>query len=282
VPDGSRRLVLAYTDDHPDSREFQAAAAQIPAQYLHQAIQIFFEYGLPILLVPILGRSILKRGEQYLRLTVREGLRLLFNSPAWLDLYERMDICVRVHGDITCLRGTPAEEAIGWIEQVCRTTAGHRSHRLHYAIGESPVVGEQMLGGSIRFFQQHGRIPTREEQVLAYYGADLPPLDFFIMTSKMSGMGALPNLLVDGDTEMYFLPTVMGLTERNYRLILYDMLYGRSPLRGGIHAFDSQPSSRLALRQAYEHSIDKVVGIGFDVGNVWVMQDGADPLSEGK
>ncbi len=78
VPDGSRRLALAYTDYHPRVREFHTAAAQIPAAYVYQAIRTFFQYGLPILIVPILGRSILRRGQRYLYFTALEGLRLLF------------------------------------------------------------------------------------------------------------------------------------------------------------------------------------------------------------
>jgi|WetSurMetagenome_2_1015567.scaffolds.fasta_scaffold35505_3 hypothetical protein len=271
VPDGSRRLVLAYSDFEPGSREFYNAAAYLPAQSLFQTINVFFRHELPILFVPILGRSILKRGLDYLRFTALEGLRLLFNTSEWMQLYELFDVKVQIYGNIDCLQSTPCEPAIDWINNVRQQTAGHLAHQLFYAIGESPVVGEKMLASSILFFKEHGRIPTTDEQAQAYYGAALPFLDFFIMTSKMSGLGALPDLLVNGDTEMYYLPTVMGLTERNYRLILYDMLYSRKALRQGITDLDIQPENRRILRGEYERSLENVVGIGFDVGNVWVM-----------
>jgi hypothetical protein len=279
VPDGSRRLVLAYSDFEPGSPEYYKAAAHLPAQLLYQAIDIFFRYELPILIVPILSRSILNRGTDYLRFTALEGLRLLFDSLEWLRLYEQLDVKVQVYGNLDCLKNTPCEPAIEWINKTRRQTAGNLTHQLFYAIGESPVVGEKMLPGTVRFFEDHGRLPSRDEQIQEYYGAPLPYLDFFIMTSKMSGMGALPDLLVNGDTEMYFLPTMMGLTERNYRLILYDMLYSRKALRQGMQELDAQPANRLVLRQAYEHAAEKVVGIGFDVGNIWVM-DGHNDNTE--
>jgi hypothetical protein len=270
VPDGSRRLVLAYTEHQPGTEEFYVAAAHLPAQLTGQAIKIFFKYELPILFVPILGRSILKRGSDYLRLTALEGLRLLFNSTEWLELYEQLDIRVRVYGDLECLIGTPCEPAIEWITKLCQQTTGHRAHQLFYSIGEPPFVGEQMLTSSVLFFRQNGRIPTREEQIEAYYGALVPPLDFFIMTSKMSGMGAMPNLLVNGDTELYFLPSLKDFTETTYRLILYDMLYQRAALRTGIRDFELTQGNRTALREAYEGPGEEIIGLGASIGKIWI------------
>lgn len=226
-----------------------------------------------------MGRSILKREINYLRFTALEGLRLLFNSPEWLQLYEQFDVKVQVYGNLDCLQNTPCEQAIEWINRVHQQTTRNSTHQLFYGIGESPVVGEKILESGILFFKQHGRIPTSSDLIQTYYGASLPYLDFFIMTSKMSGMGALPDFLVNGDTEMYYLPTVMGLMEKNYRLILYDMFYNRKALRQGIEEFDTQAENRLALRQAYERSREKVIGIGFTVGNIWVMDKHNDNIN---
>jgi len=75
VPDGSRRLVLAFTDAEPGTEEFYRLCATLPAQYLLKSLKVFFEHGLPTLLVPILSRSVLGRGSDYRHLTADEGLR---------------------------------------------------------------------------------------------------------------------------------------------------------------------------------------------------------------
>jgi hypothetical protein len=273
VPDGSRRLVLAYTDLEPNSDEFYKASAILPAEFVLQSLQVFFDYKLPVLFVPILGRSILKRGDKYQALTLLEGLRVLFQAESTLAYYHQNKIQVRVYGCLDVLQATACQPALDWIAEACQQTAQYRQHKLFYAIGESSIVGEESAQFAAQFALQHGKAPTTDEQIQSYYGESLQPADFFIMTSKMSGMGALPNLLVNGDTEIYYLPTMMGLTERNYRLILYDMLYNRSALREGISEFNTQPDSRVALKQAYERSKDKVIGLGFDVGKVWVLDD---------
>lgn len=271
VPDGSRRLVLAYTDFEPESDEFYKASATIPARFVLESLKVFFDYRLPILLVPILGRSILKRGPRYRAITLLEGLRILFCSQDALDLYHRHQIQVRIYGQPDVLKGTECELALEWIEEACQQTAGYSLHKLLYGIGEPPLLGEHAAQFAANFALQHGRIPTNRELICANYGEDLPSADFFIMTSKMSGMVALPNWLVNGDTEVYFLPTVMGLTERNCRVILYDLLYNRSGLRSGIEEFDITAKTRKQLRQVYEKSVEKVVGVGFEVGKVWTM-----------
>lgn len=271
VPDGSRRLVLAYTGLEPVSDEFYRACAQIPADFVLRSLKVFFENGLPILFVPILGRSMLKRGAKYRQITLLEGLRILFQSTETLAFYHEYQVGIRVYGQSDVLKNTECEPALEWIEKAQIETATYARHKLFYAIGEPPVVGEQAAIFAAQFALREGRIPSVDELISAYYGDDIPPADFFIMTSKMSGMGALPNWLVNGDTEMYFLPTVMGLTHKNYRLILYDLLYNRSGLRSGIEEFDKTIKTRNKLRQAYEKSIETVVGIGFEVGKVWMM-----------
>lgn len=271
VPDGSRRLVLAYTDFEPESDDFYKASATIPARFVLESLKVFFDYRLPVLLVPILGRSILKRGSKYRAITLLEGLRILFHEKETLDLYHQYQIQVRIYGQPDVLKGTECEPALEWIEEACRQTAGYSQHKLLYGIGEPPLMGEHAAQLAANFVLKHGRIPTTRELICANYGEDLPSADFFIMTSKMSGMVALPNWLVNGDTEVYFLPTVMGLTEKNYRVILCDMLYNRSGLRSGIEEFDTTANTRKKLRQVYEKSVEKVIGVGFEVGKVWTM-----------
>ena len=273
VVDGSRRLVLAYSDAEPGTEEFYLAAAHLPAQFLRSAVETVFSYGLPTLMAPVLGRSLFRRGEDYVRLTLLEGLRLLFDSSEWSEMYQRLGVRVHVYGHLECLRGTACEPALEWIERTQKETTANQQHSLFYAVGETSIVGEEAVQSAAAFFVEHQRIPTREEQVQYYYGELLPMADWFIMTSKMSGMGAFPPLLINSDTELYFLPTVMGLTDNVYRRILYDMWFGRSALRQGVNCFELTAEKRAALRQAYDHSVGQVLGVGFEIGRVWVMKN---------
>ncbi|MGB8648964.1 MAG: hypothetical protein WCF84_27255 [Anaerolineae bacterium] len=270
VPDGSRRLVMALTDAEPGTEEFYRLCATFPAQYLLSSLQVFFDHGLDILLVPILSRSVLNRGGDYQAFTALIGLELLFHSSTWLDFYDAYDIRVRVYGDPDRLDTTAAAPARPWIREVCAQTASHQKHTLYFAIGESPYLAEDVAEQGIRFYQQYGRIPTRAEQIQQYYGAVLPPADFFIMTSKFSGMGALPRFLVSGDTEIYFSPGAgsLGINARTYREILFDLLFERSGLRQGTAPM--APQDRRALRTFYEKNADQVIGLGHRIGSVWV------------
>lgn len=275
VPDGSRRLVLALTDAEPGSDEFYRSCATLPALYLLESLKVIFSHGLPTLLVPILSRSVLNRGSDYRRLTALEGLRLLFADEEWMRFYDEYGIRVRAYGQPERLAETECAEALTWLENTQQRTAAYRLHTLFYAIGELPLVGCDIADLGVAFWQQHGRVPTLGEQIRQYYGGDIASADFFVMSSKLSGLGAIPRFLVNGDTEVYFLPAAgaMGLNEYTYRLILYDLLYERVGLRTGVNGADLTSEDREALRIRYQQSVHRVIGLGRQVEGVWVPEN---------
>lgn len=274
VPDGSRRLVLAFSETTPDSEDFYRLSATLPAQYLLESLKVFFSHGLPILLVPILSSSVLKRGHRYSRLTALTGLELLFSSDDWWQFYQEYDVRVRVYGDLSLLANSECEPALAWIETMVARTAVHEFHTLYFAIGEPPTLGEGIAEMGVRFWQENGRFPTLSEQICYYYGEPLPTADFFIMTSKMSGLGALPRFLVNGDTEAYFLPSAgaMGLNAHTWRLILYDMLFARVGLNGKYVQEVMSAEERAALSAVYRDDAQTVIGLGEQIGKVWVAK----------
>ncbi len=272
VPDGSRRLVLSFTDVEPDTEEYYRLSATLPAEHLLAALSVFFDCGLPILLVPILSSSVLRRGSEYRQLTALTGLQLLFDSPAWRDFYHDYDIRVAIYGNPDLLVGTECEPALGWIRETCSATASHATHVLYFAIGESPSVGDGIADLGIEFFRRNGRAPSLPELMKMVYGAELPPADFFIMTSKISGMGALPRFVVNGDTRIYFLPSAgaMGLNAQTYRTILHDMIYNRDAMAHGYHEGAWTDGDRTILREYYQRSVMTVIGVNERLGNVAV------------
>jgi hypothetical protein len=275
VPDGSRRLVSVFTNVQPDTEEFYRLCASLPAQYLLRSLKVFFEHGLPMLLVPILSRSVLNRGSNYRQLTALEGLKLLFAGEEWFDFYKTYDVRVRIYGEPERLAGTECEVALDWIEKTCEQTAAHQTHTLLFAIGESPILGQDIATMGINFYRQHQREPTFEEQVRLYYGDDLPPADFYIMTSKVSGLGALPRFLVNSDTEAYFLPVAgaMGLNLQTYRLILYDLLFERAESQGKFGEDELSAKAQATLKAYYQRVAHRVIGLGQRIGPVWVPEE---------
>lgn len=274
VPDGSRRLVLAFTEAEPGTEEFYRLSATLPAQYLLESLKVFFDHGLPTLMVPILSRSVINRGSGYRLWTVLEGLKLLFHSKEWADFYDKYDICVNVYGEPERLENTESKDALAWIKETIHRTSNNQSHRLFYAIGEAPVLGEDIAQLGIDFYREHGQTPTLKEQILHYYGEDLPLADFFIMNSKISGLGALPRFLSNGDTAAYFLPAAgsIGLNNHTYRLILYDLLFERNGLQAEYTQSNSSPTQRKALKAFYQKSQHKVIGLGHRISNSWVPE----------
>lgn len=274
VPDGSRRYVLAFTDVDPNSEAFYRLSALLPAQQLLESLQILFAHGLPVLLAPILSSSVLSRGDNYLSLTALTGLALLFADETWQTFYQEYGIRVRVYGDLSLLTGSACAPALDWIEATIRRTEENQAHTLFYAIGEPATLGQGVADLGVSYFQENGRAPTLDEQIRHYYGELLPPADFFLMTSKMSGMGALPRFLVNGDTEVYFLPAAgaMGLNADTWRLILYDMLFERVGLQGGYVEESMSLEERAALGRRYQAEVSRVIGLGERIGQVWVAR----------
>lgn len=272
VPDGSRRFALAFSDFEPGSDTFLKFSAEKPAESLLESLQVFFSHGLQALLVPILSKSVIGRGKGYRQHTALTGLKLIFSDPKWIDFYMQHDVKVKVYGNPGLLSNTVCEPALEWIAECSRITASNQRHKLFYAIGESPELGDDAIRAGIDFFQANGRYPSRAELISQYYGEDLSVADFFIMTSKMSGLGALPTLLINGNTDAYFLPAVssMGLNQETFRRILYDMILRHASLSGDYTNETISIQDRQDLKQFYEQSITSVIGLGQIIGGVWV------------
>ena len=120
-------------------------------------------------------------------------------------------------------------------------------------------------------YQHYHREPSAEELIQFLYGQPVSPADFFIMSSKLGGLGALPALLCGRDTHVYYLPVpgVIGLTARTYRAILYDLLYLREGAAGESPYLLSL-GEREQLLAWYTEQADTVIGLGRRIGSVWV------------
>ncbi len=272
VPDGCRRLVLAFTEAEPGTEEFYHLSASLPARNLLKNLKMFFKHGLPTLIIPTFSQSVLNRGKRYRQFTALEALRIIFTSQEWRDFYKDYKVRVRVYGRPQCLEGTECAEALAWIDKIETDTAQNRAYTLFYGIGGSPRIGLDAVRAGIEFYRTHHREPEYKEMIELYYGEYVEPADFFIMSSKMSGLGALPCFITNSDTEVYFLPVpgVLALQPETFRQILYDLLYVR---RGECKDRDKMTSEERAMwRENYTRYERAVIGLGRRESGMWLPQ----------
>jgi hypothetical protein len=276
VPDGNRRLVLATTDLPENSPAFFTQVALTQTAGFLENLKVFFNHGLPTLFAPLFSRSVLLRGGNY-RLAVIETLRILFTDPTWLDFYRDRGICVRVYGNVEALCCDEFGPAIAWIKAVELQTKGYTAHHLYLGIGGEPWVGHDAAAAAVRFYGQFNREPDNDELIPFLYGWPVPAAAFVIISSKFAGIGALPALITGHDTQLYYLPVpgVIGLTERTYRLILYDLLFSQQERPQDRH-YELSPEERGQLRAWYTARADTVIGLGRKIGSVWVPDIGLE------
>jgi hypothetical protein len=227
VPDGTRRMTLAITGKKPGSQEFLTEYLGLTSRYFMNNVAVFFNHGLRTLFVPVISANVFNKSKMPHHNTLRKILELILNSKAWLDFYNKNNIRVKVYGNLNYFKKNNYTAVLDWIEKVTQNTANHNARTLFYGFASSGETGADFLEKVIEFHRDHNRLPVYNEQLEMYYGEQISPARFFIMSTKFTGLGALPPLIANRETRMYFLPApgIMALTGETYRKILFDLLY---------------------------------------------------------
>lgn len=273
LADGNRRLVMTQTRLEPGTDAFYQSYLTIVTGYFMKNLETFFEHGINTLFFPLFGQSLLERDEKF-RQSVLPGLTsTLFSSDSWLQFYRRLDIRVKVYGSPHKLEHAFPGKQLEWkIEQAVESTAGHRSHTLYYGFFSVPwlVSDPQMFTKVDRFTADHCKEPGRNELIQLYYGETVPPADFFINSTRIAGLGALPPLICGKETKIYTLtaPAIYALGKDTFREILYDLLVSRQPSQQG----KPDRESIDALNDFYTENRFTVTGTGKRIGGYWVME----------
>ena len=271
VPDGNRRMTLAFSGLKPDTNEFYYENARLTTEYFMNNLKVFFSHGLEKLFVPLISHNILKRNQKYHEITLREGLKKILVDDTWLNFYKENDIRVAAYGDVDQLSRSTGISIQEWIEKAKIDTANHKSHTLFYGFLSPKRFGMELVHLGIEFYRNNKKEPTYEEQILMYYGEPVEPADFFIMSTKLAGLGALPPMICGQETQLYFLaaPGVMALTQETYREILYDLLFRRP--EESINGYGENEMQCIELIQDFfEQNRSKVIGLGTSIGKFWV------------
>lgn len=253
---GTRRWFML---EHAD------AAEQTPETYLDIAgrrhvelYRLFFDHGIEILLTPIFGPDILKRGTSYAPI-IESGLTWFARNQVFLDFYEDYDVRVSVYGDAAgYLRETTYEDALAAFETLEERTTSHQHYRLLFGVCAHDAA-ETVANIGVRFHQKHGRLPTKREIIETYYSEYIPPVDLFIGFDRPAVFD-MP-LVANGNEDLYFMVSPSPYLETNtLRRILYDHLYAR---RIDDADYNSLKATDLEmLRRFYYQNRQSVLGLG--------------------
>jgi adenosine tuberculosinyltransferase len=262
---GTRRW---FALEHGDQTQGNYLAEYMRVSGLrHIAIyKMLFDHGLDTILAPMFGSELLDRGEDYVERIGLEGLTYLATNPDFLAFYHEYEVRVRFYGDYhRQLANTPLAFLAEAFDRLAGHTRRHERFRLFYGVFANDPA-EQVAGIGARNFQQHGRPPTRDEIVAAYYGEPVAPVDLFIGFDKLSAFDyPLLNL---GNEDLYFTAAPsLYLTEGQLRTILFDHLYTRRVPEPDYEAMTSE--QRAEIKSYYADHREKTLGVGLLRGGMW-------------
>lgn len=274
VPDGSRRMVLANTDYDVNSKEFFKNCFELPCKSLLKSLNVLFNNGIKNLIIPVLSKAVIeKRGDKYKQYTINNLIETVFNGESYLHFYNKYDIRVNFYGNIKTLEGSIDKKYIDYIYKILDDTKNNNGPKLFFGIGENPWLSATMVDEVIKFYEKYHKKPSREELIKEYYGFNLPYANAFILSSKMSSLGASPIYLIDGNTEFYFLsaPIGDGLTNENFQKILADYKKRENNRKAKYMREDFSLANRKKLKEYFKNNKDRIIGIGHEIGNSWTL-----------
>lgn len=273
VPNGNRRLVLTKTYYQSNEQHYIRSYIDHLKENAMNSIQLFFKYMLKNLIIPMFSISVLNR-EKYFRNVLIELIQVLFGSYQYLDLYEKLQVSIRVYGDLNILKEMALWKSYDLIIKCIECTSSYDNRKLFFGIGSNDELGADLMESGIQFFEKNGRTPTLTEQKEFYYSYNIPEVDFVILSSSLKAHG-IPPLICGKTTNLYFLPSpsVLGFNDITYRKIIYDILYCRSNVNIDFSNLGFQRKAIEDLHERYEREKTNVFGIGEKIGPFWVLRN---------
>ena len=275
VADGNRRLVMTQTGLTPDSGDFYPAYVNIVTEAFRNNLEVFFQHGLHTLLFPLFGPSLLTRTEKYRGYVMPELVRRLFKSDGWLSFYREQGVRIKAYGNLEILRRQCKDANLAETIKECEhMTSAYGNHRLFYGFFSTQAFDRVLIQQLQRFLRDRHREPDPSELAHLYYREPLRTADFFITSTRMGYLGALPPFAYGKNTRMYTLtaPGVFALNENTYRQILYDLLC-LGPADSGPVLYDTLPADIDSLAGFYQHHQNRVMGTGKKIGKWRVLDD---------
>ncbi len=230
---------------------------------------MLFEHGIEILLAPVFGRELMRRGDEYTQRVGIDGLVRTATDPNYLQFFARYDVRVRFYGDYRdMLTGTPYEYALSSIYELTEATKDNQSFRLFFGVFADEFT-ETLSRLSVEHYLAQGSIPDKQTLIRNYYGEELPPVSLFIGFDKFSVFD-MP-LLGTGAEDLYFSVSPSPyMTQRQLRAILYDHLYVRPTPEPDYTTLATEELHWL--REYYRTNQDYAFGVGKLKFNLWIPE----------
>ena len=265
---GTRRWFML---EHAESiREdfFEAYMDRSIQNHVHLCAMLF-DHGIDILLAPVFGRELMRRGDEYTQRVGVDGLVRTATDPTYRRFFEEYNVRVRFYGDYRdVLTGTPYEYALNAMYDVMEKTKHHKDFRLFFGVFADEVT-ETISRLSVEHYLAQGSIPDKQTLIRRYYGEELPPVDLFIGFDKFSAFD-MP-LLSTGEEDLYFsFSPSPYMTQHQLRAILYDHLYVRSTPEPDYTQMS--PHELSWLRDYYRKNQDHAFGVGQLKYNLWIPE----------
>lgn len=233
---------------------------------------MLFDHGVDIILSPVFGRELMRRGDEYTRRVGIDGLVRTATDENYRQFYEQYRVRVRFYGDYReVLTGTPYEYALSSISDLVGATKDNTGYRLFFGVFADEST-ETIARLSVQHYLDHGSIPDKQTLIRQYYGEDLPPVSLFIGFDRFSVFD-MP-LLATGEEDLYFSVSPSPyMTQHQLRAILYDHLYVRPTPEPD---YTQWTETELQwLRQYYRENKDRAFGVGKLKFNLWIPDSGS-------
>jgi tuberculosinol/isotuberculosinol synthase len=235
---------------------------------------LLFDHGIEILLAPVFGRELMRRGDEYTRRVGIDGLVRTASDPAYRRFFESYGVRVRFYGDYgEVLTGTPYEYALPSIYEVTEATRQNGRFQLFFGVFADESAGT-LARLSVEHYLAEGSIPDKGTLVRKYYGEDLPPVSLFIGFDKFSTFD-MP-LLGTGEEDLYFSVSPSPyMTQNQLRRILYDHLYVRATPEPDYQKLSDAELDWL--RAYYRENRDHAFGVGKLKCDLWIPDGQGEP-----
>ena len=262
---GTRRwFILEHADKIGD--DYFDAYMTTAIQNHIQLCGMLFDHGIDTILAPVLGRELMRRGDEYAKRVGIDGLIRTSTDRNYRDFFANQNIKVRFYGDYRdVLTGTPYEYALKSMYEVTEATKHNNGHRLYFGVFADEVT-ETVARLAVEHYLAHGAVPDKQTLIRKYYGEEIPSVSLFIGFDKFSAFD-MP-LVSTGNEDLYYsLSPSPYMTERQLRTILYDHIYIRRIPEPEYAKLT--PEELNWLRDYYRQNKDSVLGTGKLKFDIW-------------
>ncbi len=267
---GTRRwFMLEYGEQEWDDPI--AAYMDIAAKRHIELYKLFFDHGIDTLVTPVIGPEILATRNAYMQKIGADGLARIATHPDFLSFYEQYGVRARFYGDYRKhLANTPHENLSAILNGLIETTGHNNRFRLFFGAFADNLSATQVVAElAVKYYQEHGIVPTREKIVEMYYGEYVDKANIFIGFDRFAVFDY--PLLNWGEEDLYFTVAPSPYLDiRQLRTILYDHLHTRRHPEQDYETITDKTWD--GMRDYYRCNADTIFGVGELMHGFWIPQ----------